>query len=406
MINLSSLLTPTILLILFFPILSQASVPLDVIINEIAWMGTKNSYNDEWIEFYNNTESEINLSNWKLISKDDSPQINLSGSIPANGFYLLERTNDDTVLEIAADQIYSGPMSNSGENFSLYDASEDLIDSVNCQAGWFAGDNNTKQTMERKNPSLPGDSPNNWGTSQNPGGTPKEKNSSFFESILKTVTKNETSSDDTMEEEALDKTAPQENLPPKTYPTNVILNEILPSPAGKDETEEWIELFNKNDFEADLSGWKISDTTGVVTVYVFPEKTKINSGGFLVISRPESKITLNNSGDGLKLIQPDGNVLDSINYENAPMGNSYNFMDGKWVWSDTLTPNSINIFSSDIKEKETILAKEKNNFSVSQLASAEKQMLASKNSLPPLFFALALAIISGTSILFIKKKMV
>jgi hypothetical protein len=203
-------------------------------------------------------------------------------------------------------------------------------------------------------------------------------------------------------------TSTAEIQPQKIYPAGVIFNEILPSPEGKDETEEWIELFNKNEFEVDLSGWQISDIAGSMTVYTFPEGTKIKQKGFLLISRPESKITLNNSGDGLKLMQPNGNVLDSINYENAPMGNSYNLIDGKRVWSGTLTPNSANILSSDIKGDKTIAAEEKNNLDSSsaekQLASAEKQILESKNLLPPFLAALTLAIISGISILFFKKK--
>ncbi len=174
MTNLSSLLPLAILLVLFSPALSRASVPLDVAINEIAWMGTKISYNDEWIELYNNTDLEINISGWKLVAADGSPQINLFGKIPANGFYLLERTNDDTVPEIIADQIYSGPMGNSGESLLLYDASGSIIDYVDCQAGWFAGDNTSKQTMERKDDGL-------WQTSRDASGTPKAKNSILAE---------------------------------------------------------------------------------------------------------------------------------------------------------------------------------------------------------------------------------
>ncbi|PIP24309.1 MAG: hypothetical protein COX35_01265, partial [Candidatus Nealsonbacteria bacterium CG23_combo_of_CG06-09_8_20_14_all_37_18] len=40
---------------------TQAANPLDVVINEIAWMGTVNLANDEWIELYNNAESPISL---------------------------------------------------------------------------------------------------------------------------------------------------------------------------------------------------------------------------------------------------------------------------------------------------------------------------------------------------------
>jgi len=194
----------------------------------------------------------------------------------------------------------------------------------------------------------------------------------------------------------------------KIYPTSIIFNEILPSPKGKDEDEEWIEIKNQNDFEVDLSGWKISDIAGSVNIYSFPEGAKIKQKGFLLISRPETKITLNNSGDGLKLIQPNENILDNISYENAPMGNSYNLIKGQWFWSDTPTPDSDNILSPGVKEDKTIAAEEKNNFNSlpaeKQLASAGKQILGSKNPLPPFFFALTLAIISGISILFFKKK--
>ena len=55
--------------------------------------------------------------------------------------------------------------------------SGNLIDQVDSSAGWFSGDNSTKQTMERKNSKISGNDANNWQTSQNPGGTPKAINS-------------------------------------------------------------------------------------------------------------------------------------------------------------------------------------------------------------------------------------
>ena len=165
---------------------------------------------------------------------------------------------------------------------------------------------------------------------------------------------------------------------------------------------------NQNAFEVDLSGWQISDVAGSMTVYTFLEGTKIKQKGFLLIWRPETKITLNNSGDGLKLMQPNENILDSISYENAPMGNSYNLIGEKWLWSNTPTPNSANILSPAIQEDKTATAEEKNNLNSlpaeKQLASAEKQILGSKNQLPLFLIALTLAIISGISILFFKKR--
>ena len=37
-----------------------------IVINEIAWMGTTVSANNEWMELYNPTDASISISNWTL----------------------------------------------------------------------------------------------------------------------------------------------------------------------------------------------------------------------------------------------------------------------------------------------------------------------------------------------------
>ena len=123
----------------------------EIAINEIAWMGTLANENQEWIELYNNTEGEIDLTNWKLKTKSLSLDVNLSGIIPAQGFYLLEN-NENTVSDITADLIYSGNLDNGGEILELYDLFGNLVELVDCSSGWFAGDEISKTSMERINP--------------------------------------------------------------------------------------------------------------------------------------------------------------------------------------------------------------------------------------------------------------
>jgi len=153
-----------------------AGMPASVVVNEISWMGTQKSPNDEWLELYNNANYGINLNGWSLKAKD-SLAIQLEGAIPAKGFYLLERTDDETLPSIKADQIFKGSLNNKGLELSLYDKNGVLMDKVDCSAGWFGGDNGTKQTMERTDPVKEGGSAENWQTSLPEGGTPKEKNS-------------------------------------------------------------------------------------------------------------------------------------------------------------------------------------------------------------------------------------
>ena len=150
---------------------------LSVVINEIAWMGTKASSTDEWIELYNDTTSSIDLVGWTLSADDGVPSITfstLSGTtiIPALGFYLLERTNNQTVSDISADQIYTGALENEGEKLELRDSQGDLIDLVDFSVGWPAGKNENLGTsenpdwlrvsMERINPRTSGSDSINW----------------------------------------------------------------------------------------------------------------------------------------------------------------------------------------------------------------------------------------------------
>ncbi|KKP42135.1 MAG: Phospholipase D/competence protein ComEA helix-hairpin-helix domain protein [Parcubacteria group bacterium GW2011_GWA2_33_14] len=153
--------------------LPQDIEPHTVVINEIAWMGGLDSANEEWIELFNPGIEAVNLFGWELISADGTPSIQLSGLIEVNGFYLLERTDDDSISDIIADQIYTGVLGNGGEDIYLKDAFGGIVDELNCAQGWFAGDNDTKQTMQRKDPLFLGNSVDNWQTSQEAGGTPK-----------------------------------------------------------------------------------------------------------------------------------------------------------------------------------------------------------------------------------------
>jgi hypothetical protein len=383
------------LLFLFFPTAAfgQEKHPLAVI-NEIAWMGTADSYAREWIELYNNSNKPLNLDNWLLAAGDGDPRINLSGKIPAKGFYLLERTNDQTAPKVKADLIYKGGLSNKGEDLKIYDGAGNLIDQVDCSAGWFSGDNQTKQTMSRIDPLRPGNDPQNWQTSQNPGGTPGKENDGIGE-------KNEIN--------------PYQSIKTAAYPTGIIINEILPSPKGPDADNEWIEIKNRNNFPVNLSGWKIRDKKGKITVYAFSPTEKIAPQGFLILKRPKTKITLNNKGDGLEIINPDDIIVDSASFGKTFFNQSFNRFAStdNWSWSAVLTPGAENIISPPNQDPETKKEKIKipalPNLSpptLNQETASVKEKIpkTAKNSLN-LTISFVAAVSSAFLILFLKKSL-
>ena len=151
--------------------IETASIP--VVINEVGWMGTDSSSNDEWIELKNNTSQAIMFTNWVLRSDDNTPYILLGGSISAGGYFILERRDDNTISDVAANLTYG----NDGTNWALHNSGERLlleringgatstIDEVSkCGSNWCAGNNDTKKTMERVDSKIAGTVANNWVT--------------------------------------------------------------------------------------------------------------------------------------------------------------------------------------------------------------------------------------------------
>ncbi|MCC6604423.1 MAG: lamin tail domain-containing protein [Anaerolineae bacterium] len=140
----------------------EAAAPLDVVLNEIAWMGTAVSTNDEWIELHNPTSAAVDITGWVLAAADGTPSILLSGSIPSGGYFLLERTDDTTVPGVTADQVYTGALSNTGENLVLQDEMANVIDSLDNSSGWFSGHNEARVPMLRLDAAVPASLPANW----------------------------------------------------------------------------------------------------------------------------------------------------------------------------------------------------------------------------------------------------
>ncbi|MBI2025543.1 lamin tail domain-containing protein, partial [Candidatus Kaiserbacteria bacterium] len=196
---------------------------LPIVINEIAWMGTDGAVpgglsNDEWIELYNTTGKDISLAGWTLRAGDGTPNIALLNTIPAKGFYLLERTDDTTVSDIAADQTYgndgsSWALTNTGEELFLERVANGATTTIDktpagCSNWCNKGNNTTKQTMERVDARASGADSANWATAlgefirngkdangfmQN--GTPKAKNSVSYlisANSSRTITANKT----------------------------------------------------------------------------------------------------------------------------------------------------------------------------------------------------------------------
>jgi hypothetical protein len=133
-------------LIFLLPLTGNAQV----LVSEVAWMGTDEDANNEWIELYNLSGSETDLTGWSL-TDDASISVTLTGTISPHGVAVLERTDDDTVPGTAI-VIYTGALSNSGGTLTLRNAEGGIADEAVGGGGWLGiGGSNTvpKKTAQR-----------------------------------------------------------------------------------------------------------------------------------------------------------------------------------------------------------------------------------------------------------------
>lgn len=130
---------------------------------------------------------------------------------------------------------------------------------------------------------------------------------------------------------------------------SIRLSELYPSP--KDGEEEFIELHNFGDIAANLDGWQLTDASGkTFTLSAEAISTTVAAGGHLVVPQGTSKISLNNGGDSLSLLSPEGVTIDETVYEDAGEGESWSFVSGEWFWSSVVTKGEKNESSAADEE--------------------------------------------------------
>ena len=325
-----------------------------VVINEVAWAGTIASSNDEWIELYNPTSTDIDLTGWKLVSIGHAVTINLGVGpnhiIPTRGFFLLERTDDTTISNITADQIYTGALSNTGADLRLVDADGNLVDSANYGGGpWPAGNAKSHCSMERRAPTRMDDSPDAWLTNDgihhngkdrdgNPiCGSPDRINHAIFVTPSPTGKPTITPT-----------RKPTRTRTPTPAPINVpvvVLNEFLAQPRsdwnkdGKvDSGDQFIEIKNLSPFAISLSGWRLDDREGDSSPFSLPA-VSIQPGARLVFFGSDTHILLGNGGDSVRLFRY-SSVADAFTYTLPPIPDETwcRLPDGYGPWTNGCAP--------------------------------------------------------------------
>jgi hypothetical protein len=137
----------------------------------------------------------------------------------------------------------------------------------------------------------------------------------------------------------------------------LLINEFVADPVKNEK--EWVEVINPNKQIITLVGWKISESSG--RTISLPE----GELGYGQVAFAEfSSNALNNQGDKIQIIAPDGTVVDEIEYGTATIPNADDPFSvargatGNFVVTETPTKGTANIITTTIIKTETTTCSE------------------------------------------------
>jgi hypothetical protein len=274
------------------------------------------AYSHEWIELYNDSDTSAAIGGWQLddlANGGSAPYVlPVDTTIAGHGYLVVGQSTSGINLNDGGDSVrLLRPDGTIADETSYTSSTDDL--SLNRAGG----------TWYQATPS-PG-AANLALSTPTPTHTPTPTRTA-------TPTRTPTSTAVTP--------TPTATMPSAGYPAGIVLSEFLPHPAEQ-YTNEWVELLNTGSSTASLAGWKIDDAQGGGAPYVLPEDTVVATGAYIVFDLPAA--LLNNDGDELRLLRPDGALADSASYTGSAADVSYSRGAwGEWYRSSASTPGMAN----------------------------------------------------------------
>lgn len=127
------------------------------------------------------------------------------------------------------------------------------------------------------------------------------------------------------------------------------ITEMLPNVNGSDEGNEYIEFYNPNNVDVDLSNYVFYIGVNNSSSYSFSSGLHIKAGEYLALYNKEVKFTLVNTNGRVQLHSIDGFVIDESSvYVDPDEDRAWALIDNIWQYTNQPTPNRPNLPSLDV----------------------------------------------------------
>jgi hypothetical protein len=140
---------------------------------------------------------------------------------------------------------------------------------------------------------------------------------------------------------------------------NPYLSELLPNPASplKDETDEFIEVYNPNNTPFDLKGYSLQVGTSTLHDFTFTDSAVVPALGYRAFYSVDTRLSLTNSGGQARLLDASGGAVNETTvYTAASEGAAWAYANETWQWTTDVTPNALNAIALVAAKKPTAAA--------------------------------------------------
>lgn len=157
--------------------------------------------------------------------------------------------------------------------------------------------------------------------------------------------------------------------------SSIDITELLPDPASPqtDAADEFVELYNPNSADVNLSGYVLKTGKALSSRYTLPEII-IRPGEYLALKSSQTHLGLTNTGSSAALFDPSGRQLgQAVAYTGAKPGQAWAWSETGWTWTTEPTPGTANIIAAPEASGPALVAKA----TATKAPSASKAKVAS-----------------------------
>ncbi len=274
-----------------------------ILISEVMFNPAENE--PEWIEFYNNGGTSVNLKRWTVsdkYEKNSNMLITYEDKLIEPGEYFVLTKDTSTAIFEGIGNVFQfnfGKLNNHKDSIKIFDFRGATIDSMKYG---FTFTVPPGKSLERISYNVFEDSAN-WSFSLSPTGNTLGKDNSLLNATAYSANK-------------------------------IVINEIMFEPD--DGKSEYVELFNNSRKDIELGGWNLTEGSGKKFPLSFGSKI-IHPKEFYLIAADSSihsifpelqnspnvlitnsgSLNLSNSEDKIIISDIFGNTIDSVNYSSA-----------------------------------------------------------------------------------------